>query len=569
ILIAFSICSYILAQGGNSFETAVQATFDTNNVAYASEEIQFYYFTPDFNGYVAIGNCGLTNFDTEVWVYDSLGIPVGSNDDDCNYQSHLVIPVDSSMRYYVGWVLLQGTAKGTYNWYLTQVQPKPGEICLYPISAIEGVNHVNLPGKGTQWFEYSVATEAKVLISVNPETAEKIGNWDIQFSYDCAYREKDIIQIDDTSFAFIADSAGGYKILFNHYELGDTTEFDWILREEEILPGERCSEPIHADTGMNTFYSGRMPGLFYSFQIPDEGKIIIDFCNSPEDANVNCQVYTGNCDNMTYINDLNEYYCESGINNRYSFYTDSGENYFIVVNSKHNEDFKWEIILTEPYPGEFYQSAIPVELNDTIELSSINNSGKTWYKFEADKNKMITISTCGFGNGPWDIFSISVHKDSLLTYDYWFMYIYKDNCTDGKRIEFPADTGSVYYIELSHLNELKSAKWAINERDFESGEICDSSVLVNKGVVYKIPSEKGYYWYKYTPVENEYKVIGGIGSEEQYAGLFIKEDCNCEPEYGATSGCIACDQHDGIVLLLEAAKTYHIGWQNFNFQEYT
>ena len=342
ILFAFSICIYISAQGGTSVETAVLATFDTNNIADASEEVQIYYFTPDFNGFVAIGNCSLTALDTKVSIYDSLDVLIGANDDYCSYQTHLVLQVDSSMRYYVHWALIIGTAQETYNWYLTEVQSES---------------------------------------------------------------------------------------------------------------------------------------------------------------------------------------------------------------------------------GEYYQTAIPVYTGDTIELSSINNSTDTWYKFQADKNRMISASTCELGNELYDIYGIRVFKDTVdLYYPDWLRW--GNNCSDGQYVEFPADSGSIYYINLNHRDDLTLAKWTINERDFEAGEACDSSIQVDKGVEYVVPSEKNGYWYKYTPVENEYKVIGSIKDKEQFAGLFIKEDCDCEPEYLATSGCIEGYQ-SGIALLLEAGKTYYIGWNNLEYIEIT
>ncbi|MFC2138231.1 AGE family epimerase/isomerase, partial [Bacteroidota bacterium] len=340
IIITFSICSYILAQGGTTFETAVQATFDTNNIADASTTNQYYHFTPDFNGFVAIGNCGLTELETEIMVYNSLGWWISANYYSCGFQTQLVVPVDSSIRYYIHWILYENTVQPTYNWYLT----------VY-----------------------------------NPEL------------------------------------------------------------------------------------------------------------------------------------------------------------------------------------GEFPQLAIPVEINDTIELSSNNNSTETWYKFEADMNKMITISTCGFGNEKLDINSIGVHKDNVETYTPDWM-IGDNNCTDGKFLEFPTDSGSLYYINLNHKNDVTSAKWTINERDFTAGDICDSSIQVDKGIKYVVPSEKNGYWYKYTPVENEYKVIGSIQGEEQYADLFIKEDCDCEPDYFTPSDCMAGAQF-GIALSLEAGKTYYIGWQKFDNTE--
>ena len=342
IIVAFTICNYISAQGGTSFETAVQASFDTNNIADASVTDQYYYFTPDFNGFVAVGNCGLTELGTNVSVYDSMNYRIYANYYFCNLQMHLVIPVDSLMRYYIQWTLNENTEQPAYNWYLTEVHPEP---------------------------------------------------------------------------------------------------------------------------------------------------------------------------------------------------------------------------------GEFFQLAIPVEINDTMALSSINNSTETWYKLQADKNKMITISTCGFGNEKMDIRAISVHKDTVqMSFADWT--IWNSNCSDGILLEFPADSGSLYYIDLNHMDDVTSAKWTMNERDFTAGEICDSSIQAEKGVAYVVPSEKNGYWYKYTPAENEYKVIGSVQDVEQYAALFIKEDCDCEPEYFVSSDCIATAQ-EGISLLLEAGKTYYIGWKNYEYIDIT
>lgn len=342
IYVAFSICCSVSAQGGTSLETAVKATFDTNNIADAGVTDQYYYFIPDFNGYVAIGNCGITEFETEARVYDSLQNRIHTKYYFCDFQTHIVIPVDSLMRYDIHWTLYENTEQATYNWYLTEYHPEP---------------------------------------------------------------------------------------------------------------------------------------------------------------------------------------------------------------------------------GEFFQLAIPVEINDTVELSPINNSRETWYTFEADKDKMITVSTCGFGNGTYDILLIGVHENVVnMSIPDWILW--DNNCSDGKFLEFPADSGSLYYLYFDHQYDISTAKWTISERDFAAGEICDSSIQVDKGVEYVVPSEKNGYWYKYTPAENEYKVIGSIKGEEQYAGLYIKEDCDCEPDYSATSGCIAAFQ-SGIALLLEAGKTYYIGWNNFEYTDIT
>ncbi len=333
---------YVYPQGGSSFETAVQASFDTNNIADAGETEQYYYFIPDFYGYAAIGNCGLTILNPDLMVYDSLEYHMDVNNYSCGFQTHVVIPVDSAMRYYIHWTNYENTEL-TFNWYLT------------------------------------------------------------------------------------------------------------------------------------------------------------------------------------------EYY---------------------------------------PEPGEFPEIAIPVEIDDTIELSSINNSLETWYKFEAEKNKMNTISSCGFGNGLYDILSIYVYQDTVKeTYSADWM-TWDNNCSDGKILDFPADSGSLYYIYLHHLSDVTSAKWTITERDFISGDICDSAIQADEGVTYVVPSEKNGLWYKYTPAENEYKVIGSVLAEEKFAYIYIKEDCDCEPEFSVASGCMAGTK-SGIALPMEAGKTYYIGWDNFEYEEIT
>ncbi|MCF8360151.1 MAG: AGE family epimerase/isomerase [Prolixibacteraceae bacterium] len=338
VIVTFSMCNYIFAQGGATFETAVEATFDTSNVADAGMFMQYFYFTPDFNGFVDIGNCGLTDLVTEVDVFDEMQNRVMGNNYFCDFQMHTVIPVDSSNRYVICWNLFGNQVDQHFNWYLNEYQPEP---------------------------------------------------------------------------------------------------------------------------------------------------------------------------------------------------------------------------------GEFIQMAIPVEVGDTIELTSVNNSTETWYKLVAGKHKMITASNCGFGNGKHDINSISVYKETVRMYiPDWIRWT--SNCSDGLFVAFPTDSGSIYYIQLYHRSDLIDVKWTLCERDIMPGESCDSAILVDKNEQYTVPSEKNSYWYRYTPAQNEYKVIGSIQGKEQYAGLYIKEECDCEPDYSGTPGCIEAAQN-GVALLLEAGKTYHIGWKNWEY----
>ncbi|MBN1926287.1 MAG: AGE family epimerase/isomerase [Prolixibacteraceae bacterium] len=338
VIVALSMCNCIFAQGGATFETAVEASFDTSNVADAGMFMQYFYFTPDFNGFVDIGNCGLTDLITEVDVFDEMQNRFMGNTYLCDFQMHTVIPVDSSNKYVICWNLIGNHVDQQFNWYLNEYQPEP---------------------------------------------------------------------------------------------------------------------------------------------------------------------------------------------------------------------------------GEFIQMAIPVEVGDTIELSSVNNSTETWYKLVAGKHKVITVSDCGFGNDKHDINTICVYKDTARMYiPDWIRW--NSNCSDGLFLEFPAYPGSIYYIQLNHMSDLIEAKWTLYERDIMPGESCDSAIQVDKGVPYNIPADKYSYWYKYTPAQNEYKVIGSIQGKEQYAGLYIKEECDCEPDYSGTPGCIEAAQN-GVALLLEAGKTYHIGWKNWEY----
>ena len=341
ILITFLICNYITAQGGNSFETAVQATFDTNNIADTSYMAQYYYFIPDFTGYVVIGNCGLPGFRGEVEVYDSLEVQINTIDYNCEYQTHVVIPVDSSVRYYICWTLSLIEEGETLNWY------------------------------------------------------------------------------------------------------------------------------------------------------------------------------------------LNEY---------------------------------------DPEPGELYQTAIPIEVGDTIDIIPIEYSSDIWYKIIPSDDKMISISSCNLGNNLYDIREISAFKDSVYNenIDRWSEL--EQNCTNGLYLDFPSVSGNVYYIRLSYLPEITTAKFTVNARDFESGEICELAEDVQANIEYTISSDQKYHWYTYTPEEDEYRVIGSTIINLSTLNLIIKNDCDCEPDY-STSGCMAVGSF-GWAQQLDSAISYYFGWNNL-FNEST
>ncbi len=555
----------LYAQGGISIETAVKATFDTNNTADANQEEQYYYFTPDFNGSIIIGNCGLTALDTKVMVMDSLtSTLIGSNDDYCDYQTSLVMPVDSAVTYIVIWDLYDGTADEIYRWYLVEFEPKPGDFCSFPDTVSEGMNSATLESE-TKWYEYTATETGVAVIRSNVNIYYFNSECHLEVRTDCEGEYIDYHFLNDSIVAFATSSDSSY-ILSWMPDGSETINLEWQITREPAMPGDRCETALIADTGSNTFHSGAIPELIYHYQAKKSGRTIIDMCSIPDTIWTNVHVELGTCDRYIYSNiDVSDKYCDKDYFLRsFAFYTDSGSFYTITVDAEPNVNFTWYLHEEEPQPGEYYQLPIPVNVEDTMEIIPSEYSSSAWYKLDATADEMAIISSCGMGNDPHDIYGIEVFKDSvsMINYDDNY-YTYDLSCNDGYILEFPTDTGRSYFIRISYNSSIESASWFLQRRDIVDGDMCEQGIFAKKDTIYQISAVEAFKWYDYTPAENEYMVIGTskVVNEDFFAEINVKLDCDCEVSYSGNDECFSTYNY-GKVVYLEDTNTYHIGWKN-------
>ncbi len=110
--------------------------------------------------------CNASDFDTKLYISDSLGNVVGCIDDVCpGYQSELIGVSLAGGDTYFFFVDGYGTAAGNYSFDIDgtpgTVPPEPGETCETALVAIEGTNFAPFQ---TCYFTYTTSTEPGTLV---------------------------------------------------------------------------------------------------------------------------------------------------------------------------------------------------------------------------------------------------------------------------------------------------------------------------------------------------------------------------------------------------------------------
>jgi mannose/cellobiose epimerase-like protein (N-acyl-D-glucosamine 2-epimerase family) len=383
ILITFSICNHISAQGGTSFETAVQATLDTNNEAVASESYQYYYFTPDFNGYVVIGNCGLTWLDTEIEVYDSLNVQINAFKYYCNNQVHVVIPVDSLKQYYIRWYLPVTSNEQPFNWYLTKYYPEPGEfyqvsipaeigdtIDLIPIEKLYDIWYKIIPGED-KMIKVSACGLGNELYNINSivvyQDSVNYENYNQWFEFDQNCSNGIFLEFPCTS---------GHVYYIDLHYIPSVTSARFSVTSRDFETGETCETAVNVQANTEHKISS---GDKYSWYVytPDKDEYMVTGCSQINPPNMNLFL-KDDCDCEA---DYNTPGCMIAGSWGWAQSLHSGTSYYFAWNNLENKSTTWRIY--EPTQIIDFQVNCQVKataidyVNHTVEITVGTNQDVT------------------------------------------------------------------------------------------------------------------------------------------------------------------------------------------------
>ncbi len=301
----------------------------------------------------------------------------------------------------------------------------------------------------------------------------------------------------DESYVYYVDNVN-----FREIPAAETGQYCYTAEVVEApgfltVPGLSCYGAGYDLTGGN----GAFGGYWYAFTPEQDGILSISSCGGGVDTRG--WIFSGeDCRSLQTVG-VNDDRCDQGDGNDWASYREAvataGTTYYIMWDNVWEADgFTFELALdtqTEPEPGEFCQSAIPIEPGEfTIEEitgeaavggPNINNTVASitsytqskWYAFTPPADGLMSISSCEFAASDTYFF---VYTGDCSSFEGLALVAENDDgCFDGDELQVMAaldsielEGGATYYIEWidRRIEQEGSAELYIWTMEFEPTE---------------------------------------------------------------------------------------------------
>ena len=386
--------------------------------------------------------------------------------------------------YLLNWNML--VADGANAYFNLQRTTTPGqEFALEVLFDTSGVGGLFVGTDGPFLFEY-------------PQ-----GEWfDVRFVIDT---DNDVVTLFIAGnfvytwpLSWISNDTNGMGPAFGAVDFYDLDGFTFFWVDDVYFaqippaaPGKYCYMAIPIDTaGVYTVDevscfgagfqvgSGGFAGAWYEWTAPDDGVLSLSTCGAGVDTRV--WIFSGGCSELN-LEGINDDRCEMVPGgNSYASYREvlvtAGETYLICWDDRwEGTGFDFELGFTagDAEAGDFCETAIPVEANDTVMVDQVNGdaaitgpiigtssfgtptpySQSEWYAFTPTSNGMMGVTSCGLTTEDtrvW-IYTGECGFDGLV-----LIAENDDNDSCGTQAYIPAmpvTAGTTYYIEWSHKYE--------------------------------------------------------------------------------------------------------------------
>lgn len=271
---------------GDFCDKPLPAQDGLNHAKYAS---QWYSYTAERAGNLKISSRAFTDQDTDLYIYDNCeGNELAHADDIIveeegiiYFQSEAIIPVEAGQSLMIQWA---GTwSIYEFDWEISYDEPRKGDSCEDPLTAVEGVNNAFKPNPS--WFTFTMPRTESLTISSFGYTDH---NTTIEI-YDAC--DGTLIAGDDFSdnsaqtYLRVEEVAAGTTLYIKCYNSAwypsERYNFEWRLFVGDPDPGLFCNLPAQAVEGINTAPEYTSEFYWYTFTMPaSDKKLVIERLSS-------------------------------------------------------------------------------------------------------------------------------------------------------------------------------------------------------------------------------------------------------------------------------------------------
>ncbi len=398
-----------------------------------------------------------------------------------------------------------------------------------------------------QWFRYEATRSGKIIVQSCGLTTKNT----VVFIYKKV--NNILINIDNnddacgeqSKISFTSDSGETYFIKWRiRYSTGT---FPWLLKEEDLQPGDNCQFALDASIGDNNADNSN-GDQWFKYTATALKKITISTCGYTSERTY-AVIKKGDCDNLKDV-PYNAYSC--GSQTIFTFTVKAGETYYIIwKNSYTSASYTWTMTEEDYKPGEICETAIPAVVGTN---NADNSEFDQWFSYTATHTGKTVISSCGLTS---ENTSLDLYQGNC---DFLIPKNFNDNfCDTQSEIRFQADSGTTYYILWRDDYTTASYSWKISEEEWGPGEQCNTAIEAHLDTNEVTFDNYLYKYFKFQAPRSSIVNISNCGLTSASTSVDVTvNDCNNSIDTESKS----CLWQTDICFPADSGAIYYIYWSS-------
>lgn len=486
-----SIADYAPGESCLAAATAIEGINTVSSTPY------WYTFTMPIDGNLMASSVGQTNVDTYLIMLDDCDGEILAESDDYGSDEALqsqatAYSLQAGQTVKILW--LDAYSNDGFDWTLLIKESKLGDDCTNPATAVVGNNSVPAFTEDFYWSVFKVPSADKKY-TVSSTSSEYVYVAD-----NC--EELNVIASGYENSIFTGLTTNTEVIIA--WELTKGGNFSYSMTEEDLSPGDVCSDPITtAIVGTN---NAAYAPSWYKFTMPVDGEVIISssgFTDEDTDLFVlndcNGDLLAANDD---IDGDLDDYTSQVTIGN-----LSAGDDLLIYwAPTWSSEGFDWSLTLISDQPG-LDCSNPETAITGTNSLPKVF-SDAFWYKFTVtERDKKLVISS----NADEYVYLVSDCESQS-----YFQEGYSGLSATGLEVN-----QEVYIVWT--LDNQQGFDWNLELFDLEAGDACDMAI---QPIVGENSAPRAPVWYEFTMPKTGDIQISSVGLTTEDTFLAVFENCD-------------------------------------------
>ncbi|MGB3779307.1 MAG: T9SS type A sorting domain-containing protein [Tunicatimonas sp.] len=305
-------------------------------------------------------------------------------------------------------------------------------------------------------------------------------------------------------------------------------DFDWSLAVEASEVGDDCELPASATLGSNTVPTTSISKYWYTFTMPNNGKLHV----TPTNSNY-VSVYSNTCGSLNY---------EGGGYGATITTLKSGDQIFIEWETYNGGDFDWNLSTSPLEPGD--NCSLAVTATAGTNAFSATTSDYYWYTYTMPSDGKLRL-TSSVSN------SIQVYGNSCDRLE-------NRGAGPGNVEVTTLNSGDEVYIRWYTKNS-NDFNWNLAVLPLETGDNC--SLAATADGTNTLPATlSGAYWYTYTmPSDGKLQITS---SSSAYVSLYSNtcDDLTYEEEEYENLTFTSLQSGDQVFIKWEFYRTEDFDW---------